>query len=1324
MLPKSRFKILLSLVVSVIFIILPEQAHGQLIDMGQPVSWKGKLTAFKNITIEEMPGFDLDQMLFEDSVNNQMKSNPWRFGYNHEVRLSLENSGSWIELPNGDRVWQLHVKSPGAKSINFIFDDFFIPEGAYMHMYNIDRSHLVGAYTSILNNEYQILGTEIVRGDHVIIEYYEPKSLKGTSKLTIGTVTHAYRELSTELFDQLKDLNDSGDCNIDVNCPLGIGWQDQINSVGLTIVGGNHWCSGALINNTLEDGRPLFLTANHCLGNPANWVFRFNWDSPNPSCATTTPSTDGPFNQTVFTGTLLASSSSSDFALVEINGEIPSSWPVYYAGWDRTDIAPEFTIGIHHPAGDIKKICKDEDAPYHSTSGSAQVWWIDEWEEGVTESGSSGSPLFDPDGRIIGQLFGGLAACSNNPTTQNNGLYDFYGRFATSWDGSSPSSRLRDHLDPLNLAPMVFDGYDPQGPGLDIDIALISTGQPEVAVCDDMLLLSPCIRNLGNETVTSFTLVIELDGAPILTHDWSGELDNNEQVCIDLNAFSLPPGESTLTMTVHSPNGLEDENPNNNVRTFDVFMIHDGEEVVLTIELDCWGSEITWIVEDENGVLMAEGGPYMDNSNGELIEHPICLNSGCFTFTIFDAFGDGLYGSQYSTCSIDGDYFMTDADGHTLFQMDAPNGDFGESASHQFCIEGSSIIPDFAADTVELCASGSVSFLDLSIGTDLTSWEWTFEGGTPSTSNDQNPIVTYFDPGVYSVTLTVSDGDESASITREAYITVHDLPDITLSVEEDFECAEECTGVLSASVNGGLEPYTIDWSNGMNGDLITGVCFNPSFTATITDSRGCQREQSIEIEQEGQWFIQAVIDANCDDLTQCISIEINGDAPQPITIMWDDDDTNEQERCNLPGGTYTVTVVDADGCTNFTVIELDDIDPIEASIEIAHESCQGACDGSASVFTNAAAPFTLQWIQLESSQETVSNLCAGVYDVIITDRHGCIFETSAMINEGDPIQVTSIYEPTNCLQATTCVEVTATGGLGDYSYQWSNGSEDDNVNCNYGSGEHSVLVQDASGCETLHIFVVDSIENPTVEQIVTIHETCVEACDGSITVEAEGFGELTYTWSDADLQGAVIGDLCPDEYAVTITDENGCETTVSTEVLVGNTKPVALFELSDTIALIGFLQPQITNLSENADRYEWDFGDGNTSEEFEPQHDYDSVGTYTILLTAYNGDCIDTFSRTIIVDMEVSVQSDIHFGNIKIFPNPTDHRLFIKFDQPIMSTTTFELVTSAGVPLSKIVHEAGSNNVELSVGAFPAGLYYLKISDREYRIMRKVIVQH
>lgn len=404
--------------------------------------WGSALTTYELPEAIIMTGYDQSIIDAEDAENDLRKDQPWRFGYKYDTNINPVDDGQWLDLEEG-RIWRTIITCPGAMTVNLLLSDFYLPEGATLFLYDLNRTNKIGAYTHQNNRPENELGTELIHGESIIIEYFEPYTVTGEGSFTITNVIHGYRSLDRIQKDLSKGLNDSGNCNIDVECPLGEEWDQQIRSVAMIVVGGNGICSGALVNNTCEDGRFLFLTANHCLGgSTANWSFRFNWNSPEgtESCATTDGSENPgpPYDQTANGATVLTSSGGSDFALLEIDNmtdEEAEDWSVFYAGWDNSDAetVTEAT-GIHHPSGDLKKICREDNDPYHDATGGAQVWWIDDWDQGVTEPGSSGSPLFDQNKRIIGQLYGGAAACGGGDGTDDNDAFDYYGRFGISWD--------------------------------------------------------------------------------------------------------------------------------------------------------------------------------------------------------------------------------------------------------------------------------------------------------------------------------------------------------------------------------------------------------------------------------------------------------------------------------------------------------------------------------------------------------------------------------------------------------------------------------------------------------------------------------------------------------------------------------------------------------------------------------------------------------------------------------------------------------------------------------------------------------------------------
>ncbi len=461
---------------------------GQVTNEGTPASWD-MIEEKSTIQSIKLPKLDIKQIQIEDDVNDQLRTKPYRIGLQIKVDYGLNNSGTWTEFQNGDRIWRIGFSSDDALNLGLILDKFYLPEGCTLYLYNDDRSDLLGAYTNNQNNREEVLTTWFVTGDKLWVEYYEPSEVRGQSKLHISSVMHGYRSGHTYqkgYFEEGKAdefLNNSGNCNHDVNCPIGADFEAQrdvikkgvgflLMPLGGTSVG---LCTGTLINNTNEDNTPYFLTANHCLGsgNPATYAIRFNWFSPNPICGQTTNSPTTSEDLTLSGTTLRARSTASDFMLVELNNHIPDTWDVAFVGWDRTDDIPNFTVSVHHPQGDIMKISRDDDPPSkiaQNAGGSspvAQTWDINGltpsgnsgnstgWELGVTEGGSSGGALFNPEGKIIGQLYGGLAACNG---TLDNNAHDYYGRFSVSWDaGSSASTRLRDWLDPAGTNPMTLD---------------------------------------------------------------------------------------------------------------------------------------------------------------------------------------------------------------------------------------------------------------------------------------------------------------------------------------------------------------------------------------------------------------------------------------------------------------------------------------------------------------------------------------------------------------------------------------------------------------------------------------------------------------------------------------------------------------------------------------------------------------------------------------------------------------------------------------------------------------------------------------------------
>lgn len=374
------------------------------------------------------------------------------FGTAIKTNIIIGDEGRADTIGN-NIIRRIMVKSTGAKSLGLklTVEGIYSFDSRKIFIYTPDRQLVFSTLSRINDGSSIVLPT--IPGDGAIVEVVD--STGSNARFTISEVVHGdFNPL--KVYDIGKDISQS--CNVDIACPQGADWQLEKNGVvkiEIRDANSTFLCTGVLINNTANNRKPYVLTANHCIGTAAraqNSIFYFGYEKKECGKEAIVQ------GQSISGSTLRATGFNSrlDFSLVELSQAPPQSFKPYFAGWDirKNPFTSPGATCLHHPNGDVKKISisnlspivgdyKAELDPY-APFDSKSHWRITKWNVGSTESGSSGSPLFNSNHLVTGDLSGGSASC-DNPAD------DYFSAINRAWsDYSDPSYQLKAWLDPVN----------------------------------------------------------------------------------------------------------------------------------------------------------------------------------------------------------------------------------------------------------------------------------------------------------------------------------------------------------------------------------------------------------------------------------------------------------------------------------------------------------------------------------------------------------------------------------------------------------------------------------------------------------------------------------------------------------------------------------------------------------------------------------------------------------------------------------------------------------------------------------------------------------
>jgi gliding motility-associated-like protein len=418
-----------------------------------------------------------------------------------------------------------------------------------------------------------------------------------------------------------------------------------------------------------------------------------------------------------------------------------------------------------------------------------------------------------------------------------------------------------------------------------------------------------------------------------------------------------------------------------------------------------------------------------------------------------------------------------------------------------------------------------------------------------------------------SYTYTVTDANNCIATT---FITVTEPASITGSLASvtNVICNGASTGAASVQASGGVQPYSYQWlPQGGNAPQATNLPAG-NYTVIISDVNGCSDSVTFVITENSAIQIASnTTPSTCGDNGGSANITVTGGTPNYI-YTWSNGNSTPTNN-GITGGTYTVIVEDANGCTTSGSLTVPNIgNPITVSHTVTNISCAGQNDGAISLsVTGGGSPYSYLWMN-GNTNPNLTGLSPGIYTVIVTNNNGCTDSDTVTITQ--PLSLNVLPTVTN----VTCngynngqISLAVFGGVGPYSYQWSPGISNGPIAGSLAPGNYSVTVSDNNLCsQTLNF----TITQPTAltSTISGVNITCNGLNDGFISLNTSGGSQAyNYAWTPNVSTGPSASGISAGFYTVVVTDNNGC--TTSNNILITEPPPilVSIFGGWDTICI-------------------------------------------------------------------------------------------------------------------------------------------------------------
>ncbi|MBW8050471.1 MAG: T9SS type A sorting domain-containing protein [Cytophagales bacterium] len=478
---------------------------------------------------------------------------------------------------------------------------------------------------------------------------------------------------------------------------------------------------------------------------------------------------------------------------------------------------------------------------------------------------------------------------------------------------------------------------------------------------------------------------------------------------------------------------------------------------------------------------------------------------------------------------------------------------------------------------------------------------------------------TYTVSATYTDTLTAVNSCDSIVTTNLTVLTA-----ITDSVTIVPATCGSNNGTATVTATGGTTPYTYLWSTGDTTDSISGLAAG-SYWVSVTDSLGCNVSDTISITEPDSLSVSfTVTNATCNGVCDGAATAIVSGGTPPYTYLWDDPSMPvTQTFPNLCAGTYSVTITDSNGCTATGSVTISTLYILTIGTANTNASCIAVCNGTATgIGFGGTEPYSYLWDDPSSqTTATATNLCAGTYNVAVTDSIGCLeIATVTVISTPEMILAITPTDAT-CGNSDGSASVAVTFGTLPYTYSWSSGDTLPDAD-SLASGIYVVTVTDDNGCSNFEIAIISDNNGPVITVVAANDITCNGGSDGSIAVSVSGgTAPFTYQWSNGST-GQVITGLVAGPYELTVTDSTGCIANKS--VTLTQPDPF-LFTVTTTDANCGNNTGSATvSISGGVSPYIYQWGTGGT----DSTEDSLTAGVYTVSVSDANN-CTDSATAAV-----------------------------------------------------------------------------------------------